>query len=613
MWRGIALAAGIIGLVFSAAGAAEAQAACRPKTAPKCLKQARGVETVDVRASGTIDRATALQAFVQTVAPLPGVKVRPGAVGTLRSGSGPIRWLAPYRRTLTPAQRRVYDAIAQGRRAGFAPKRRSRARAAATPSAAIKKEWQKLLEESVPRLEAKFGVTFGAKVTSKVQPHPSAGDDASADATLSKGVCHVNIYPAGWADGLDLTSRRFLAAHEMTHCFQDRIAGKEFEGGDRSWLIEGSAQWAGGVIALEWSKATKISWGAWSRYYNDWLNSAAMPLFEHTYAGVGFFGHLQRSGVDVWARLKVAYVASDDENAYTALVSGADLPFLSTWASGFAREPGWGAAWDTSGPSITSTRGGQPSHGLPNGETAKVDAKPRSAPLHRVTITADVVELAASGGPYGRLRDSSGTEYPLETNAFCAKEGGCACPDGTEGAALGGFPKLASGVARVAVASYVSAASVTLRGRSLDDYCTKPGAKPTGVSDLTASGAVSARGTYAGDCRVGEDFFAIFQMDGPLVTDAAGTYPKPYYLQLNTRYEGPGEYVTIGRGVTSRATAHFTDGMGTGWQTEDVPGSDPTGSFTIDPGGVTGTVQVTMFDNVSGTTVVASGRWRCKT
>jgi hypothetical protein len=594
------LAGCVVALGITTADVAQAQA-CRPATSAKCLKQARGAELVDVRASGTIDRATALQAFVQTVAPLPGVKVRPGAVGRLRSGSGPIRWLARYRSTLTPAQRKVYDAIATGRRAGFSAKRRRSARASAGPSAAIKKEWQKLLEDAVPRLETKFGITFGAKVESEVQPFGAAGADASGDATLSDGVCHVNIYPKGWADGLDLTSRRFLAAHEMTHCFQDRLAGKEFTEGDRAWLIEGSAQWAGAVIALEWSKATKISWGGFGDHYKLWLTTPATRLFERTYAAVGFFGHLQRSGVDVWGRLKVAYTANAEELAYTTLVTGADLGFLSTWAPGYARQPGWGAAWDTSGPSIPASSAPQPLHGLPKGETVKVVAAPRSAPLHRVNVTADVVELAAAGGPFGRLRDSSGTEYPLETNAFCAKEGGCACPDGTEGAALGGFPKLAPGVARVGVASYVDEASV------------KPGTKPTGVSDLTASGAASARGTVAGDCRVGEDFFGIFQMDGPLITDAAGTYPKPYYLQLNTEhYTGPGEYVTIGRGVTSRPTVHFTDAMGTAWQTEDMPGSDPTGSFTVDPGGVTGTVQVTMFDNASGTTVVASGRWRCK-
>lgn len=611
MVRGRVLVVAVLGALLVAA--APAHGACKPKLSAKCLKQARGVETIDVRASGTIDRATAIQAFVQTVAPLPGVAVRPGAVGTLRSGSGPIRWLARYRRTLTPAQRKVYDQIRTGKRTGFRAKRRGRrARAAATPSAAIKAEWQQLLVDAVPRLEAKFAVKLDAKVTSTVSPTPAAGGDASADASFVGGTCHVNVYPEGWAEGLDVTSKRFLAAHEMTHCFQGRIAGKGIDGGDRAWLMEGSAQWAGAVVALEWSAATKISWGAYTGYYDRWLTHPEYRLFERTYSAVGFYGHLQRAGIDVWSRLRLAYT-QDDAPAYTTMVGG-DQGFLRSLASGFARESGLGPEWDTSGPSITPAKAPQPSHGLPDGETVAITANERAARLDRVLVTADVVELAADGGPYGRLRDSGGAEFPLEANAFCARSGGCACPPGSAGADLGSLPTLAPGSARVAAASYVDPVTVTVKGRSLDDFCASPGAKPRALSDLSTSGAVASRGTKEGSCRFGDgDFFAIFQMDGPPITDAAGTYPKAYYLQIFGKYTGPGVYTIDRRGETVWPRASFTDAMGTAWESVKMPGEDPVGSYTVNPDERSGTLQVTMLDGTGGTTVDATGRWRCTT
>lgn len=584
---------------------------CRPKLSAKCLKKARGDEAVAIRTSGTIDRATALQAFVQTVAPLPGVPVRRGAVAKLRSGSGPIRWLAPYRKTLTPAQRKAYDAVATGRRPGRA--RKPRARAAVTPSAAQKKAWKELLSEAIGRLTVHFGVPLGAGLSVTLATAAAEGDDAAADAELHAGTCNVNVYPEAWAGGMPLIAKRFIAAHEITHCFQDRLAGPFYDDKDRAWLIEGSAEWAGGVVAQEWSGAP-LTWPGYRAWYDAYLETPDAPMFVRSYSGVGFYGHLQRSGADVWARLRIAYAAASMTSAYTTMVSAADTGFLTTWASGFARRPSWGAAWDTDGPGIPSTAAPMPLRSLGKGSTVTVAAAARSAPIERVSITADVVELSRSGAAYGRLRDADGTELGLDPNALCARAGGCTCPEGTEGASLGSLPKIASGVATAAVAAHISPATFTLRGRSLDEFCKKPGAKPAFASDLFASGAVGARGQTAGSCRVGDEFFAIFQLDGPVVDGGpgVGTYPKPYYLQLAAHWDGPGTYVTQGRGVTSRPTVHFTDGEGHSWQTEDVPGFDPTGSFTVNEDARSGTVDVTMYDKDSGSTEHATGRWRCE-
>jgi hypothetical protein len=53
---------------------------CKPARSPRCLRLARGQEPVVVSAAGTISRSDALQGFLQTIGPLPGVKAEPGAV-----------------------------------------------------------------------------------------------------------------------------------------------------------------------------------------------------------------------------------------------------------------------------------------------------------------------------------------------------------------------------------------------------------------------------------------------------------------------------------------------------------------------------------------------------
>jgi hypothetical protein len=113
--------------------------ACRPAVSACCLRRARGAEPVIVSAAGRISRGEALQAFVQIVGPLPGIKAQSGAVAprASHSASGPLRWAASFLPSMTKAQRAAFRTLISLR----PPSRR--AHVAAVPPKATTQTWTK--------------------------------------------------------------------------------------------------------------------------------------------------------------------------------------------------------------------------------------------------------------------------------------------------------------------------------------------------------------------------------------------------------------------------------------------------------------------------------------
>ncbi len=599
------VAAGLLMVVgVSAAGAKHRPPRhCRPASAARCLRSARGVEPVAVGANGRVSRTAALQGFA-SVFGLPGVRPAPGATGTLFSGSGLVRWLGAYRSSLTASQRRQYDAIVRGDGGAVA-------RAATAPDAATLAKFKAFVAADVSRIGTHLGVALTLPSVVKLMPEGSKGEKEVYALTGSDdggSTCNLDFYKELWK-GLPDDEAQPLVAHEVFHCFEIQVEDyANYLTSGLGWLDEGGADWAGYSVAAEVTGAPahgKSVAKTWAQY----LKAPATPLFSRTYSAVGWWSQLGATGSDVWKVLLDAMKAHEQTAAYAA----AGKAFLESWASGFFRDPSLGAGWDATGPGITADHPAPPKLDLPEGSSRGLVANARASAIATLDMSGDVLELSTSGPAHGRLRDADGAliSLPGGAGAYCMRDGGCkdgpsGCPD---------LPQIAPGHAQLALSADTAPATLTLRSRSLDAYCKepkrpKPGAGGTPASHLVASGAVGATGTTSGDCSIHHETFllSVFLLEG-----AGG---KAYYVQLSTEhYGGPGVYAADGRGVTSGPTVDFTDGLGNAWQTEDMPdGEGIAGGFTVNDDERTGTVSATLNSapQGGGTTEMVAGSWSCK-
>ena len=107
------------------------------------------------------------------------------------------------------------------------------------------------------------------------------------------------------------------------------------------WLIEGSAEWVGQTLAP--SPSTSDGW--WRRYLLD----IGKSLLTRTYDAIGFFAHMEETGIDPWHSFDLMFKAPTSAMAYAIAT---DRQFKLTWASSLLRDPDFGAGWDTTGPNI---------------------------------------------------------------------------------------------------------------------------------------------------------------------------------------------------------------------------------------------------------------------
>jgi len=153
--------------------------------------------------------------------------------------------------------------------------------------------------------------------------------------------------------------------------------------------------------------------------------------------------------------------------------------FMDSWASSHLRDASRGAAWDATGPSITGDAA-LPAP-FPVGTTSTdLTVAPFSGRLYRLLISADVVQLAVLG--HARLSDGSVdlSGGALVSAAFCTKDGGCACPDGSP------LPEALTPLgddAMFAISAADQPVTASIQGSSLEDFC-KPRPSPSPGRDL---------------------------------------------------------------------------------------------------------------------------------
>lgn len=623
--------AGVAAAGATASAGAQRAKKCAPARSARCLKLARGREPVLVSSRGRISRDQALQVFVQTIGPLPGVKPLSGAVDrrAFSSGSGPLRWAAAYLPAMTRAQRAAFKRLISGGSG------RLHAHLAGGPTLATTKKWKQAAQTVVGLLSQHLGVSLtsppalpfdvkmmpapdpdGAAIQAAAVPLDKNGNWATG---LGPGVhCQIQIFPIAWKSSnpeLPIT----VVSHEAVHCFQFKLNSPVYATlAESPWLLEGGAEWAGDQVAREvLGHDPKDQY--LSAYWNAYLGSPSVDLFTRVYDAVGFFAHMAETaqGGNLWPTLREMFKAKGPTAAYAIGVPDSNTDFLDSWASGYARNPGLGPGWDTTGIGITPKKPPIPFY---SSGSASLSAGPRASAIARLQVGGQVLVVGGSGGtPFGRLRDASGSEFDLGPASYCVTGQDCTCPSGTPGYG-DSIPEIAPGVAWVALSGNNAAANLTLARMTVTNWCQHPtGGNPGGVSHIVVSGGASATSFQNGHgdtCTIhqsnpfppGLELQCVFEMvePGGEITQAS---------VVTFHYTGTGFYHVTDRGTTTGPDVGYADLAASYAATWNPPPDQfDAGGFTIasvSGGRVTGSINATL-GNVSQpedspTTVSESG------
>ena len=347
------------------------------------------------------------------------------------------------------------------------------ARAAASPIARY--------ESAIQQLGAKIGAHLHLNLipfqvilntTEKIAPVYAYVQVRGQNQQASGEADHCSIYVN--PSGQRLAGQDWLnvLAHETFHCFQAMMMPlAAFSGNtkDDKWLIEGQAEWVAAQPDIAGPHSDEHMW------WRDYLTRPELPLFSHTYDAIGFYAHLVESGVDPWTVFAAMLQAPNNVAAYHAAADGGGDHFLDTWASGYFRDPGRGAAWDTHGPGI-GTDAPRP-HGIPlaDGQGQTRVAPPFTNGIFVLLPSADVVVISVTGSV--RLSDERGVEEVVPgTDAFCANPRGCACPP--DSVYQGPQLRPLVGQAAVAASGGPGGARVGLSGLSLASFCASEAQRP---------------------------------------------------------------------------------------------------------------------------------------
>jgi hypothetical protein len=481
------------------------------------------LELWNVAADGSRTADSALHLFALTYGSLPGVDVAPTST-PVRSGTPAIGAVRNHWTELSEAQR---DAITQrlatpaGATQIVVPAMAATGveLALAHPGvdgpaialAAVPPDVVQAIEGVVTdmrgRIAAKLGRPLPGNITLEVSDGPGPDGDAQpiygdSNQTFTGGTysgCIVRLFgPATTGEPMIITN---TVAHEVFHCFEGAGAASEAAWDARlEWWVEGGAAWVGDTIGGQDFTRT----ADWTR----WLHDPRIGLLTRSYDAEGFFAHLDEIGTSPWSVFPAIFAAPDEAARFVAAGASTDA-FLDTWASGTLRDPGRGAAWDTTGPGITASAVSPEPVSIGNGDEREVAATPYSGAVFSLAASADILQVAISG--HGRLSDGQIDTTNLASVAFCTKAGGCptTCPDGTP------LPQQLPPLAPASILAIDgTAAGVwgSLTGTSLEQFCRKSPSPPpssawiyldkTGLRIDVAS-CTGPFGSYAGVLRWG--------------------------------------------------------------------------------------------------------------
>jgi hypothetical protein len=448
--------------------------------------------TSTIQRDGTVPLETALKAFALLVGPLPGAEAPTGDPPPVSSGSGAIRWLLGHWDELTPSQRAGVEAALAPEQQPTTSLGAGRLVAslglaqpiAAAPTCPPGKESTRQAEfdGQVDQAKSAVAAMLGRELKLPVSvvfrglgpvAANTVGLDASCNiATARPALCQIQVTNRG--EGLIAFEFIHLVAHEVFHCYQYDFATSYAAALRVSpWLAEGSAAWVGETIS------GNSTLGA--EYWEGWLKYPAAQLFARSYDGIGFFMHLQESGIDPWPLLIAMHKNGETSSAdayAVAVKGGAAGPMLDAWGPSYIRDLSLRPDWSTGGPGLPEavrTPIGEGS--LADGETAAAGADPLAASALKLDLQAEslVIEelFAAPSAAHGLIRFADGKQMTLEEAAgkpFCLKPGGCTCPDGSAGSGHAWQPA-SQGQMLFGLAGHTDGVDVWLHGMPVDITC----------------------------------------------------------------------------------------------------------------------------------------------
>ncbi len=416
---------------------------------------------------GTYSKGAALTLFAVAFGDMPGVEIPAGTRDDIRSGTIALHAVLAHEADLSVEQRqRVAEVRALPDDSAGAPVQLVAYQQKPVPRAS--EEVRNLVEATGRQLRADISARLGddlpVPITIVFDARPYVSETRAlgmADALYAGGrysECVVHLYPPTFASGESAVT---TLAHEIIHCFQYNVyPSLEALMAAPKWVVEGSAEWAGGTLAPQ---------AAPNEWWDDYLTQPQKDLRTRTYDAIGFYAHLDESGQSPWAVFRAMWLATGSEAAFAASGAQGDA-FLDTWSASLARTPNLGDAWDTTGPNITDDRAPQIDLTVPEDAQVAVSAAPYTNRVYLLDVAADIVSLGISG--HGRLGDGSVDDTELGSATYCTRTLGCACPNG------GGPPEpppLARSGALLALTGGREGTIGTITASSLDNYCTPTG------------------------------------------------------------------------------------------------------------------------------------------
>jgi hypothetical protein len=444
--------------------------------------------------NGTVSKRTALQAFALAFGPLPGVSVPSGPTGEVVSGTVAVRWIRGYWSQLTPAQQ-----AAAAKMLAPSPRMLSSVSGWNDDPKAYETQLKAIIATigDGSHLRRQLGIganplTLTVYVGEAAATPRRAGTlawtdvlDSNGGATGQPTRCEIHVLPV--LATKPPTFQTAVLAHEAFHCFQATMVPLTlYNSPSDSWIFEGQAEWVGGDIAGDANTTYANDW--WQRY----LTTPGIPLFERSRDALGFYAHMSESGLEPWRRFQPmlqAIAAGSNEAAYAVATPAgpASDHFHFSWASGYFRKASLGRDWTFEGNGITADNPSVTSVG----PGAPLSAPPYTESMATVTSDAEVTHFAVTG--YGRLIDPAfAWEYTsaLSDIYFCTGTKPCECPAGSS---YNGPPLLRmKSPTYLALTGGPDGAKATIEGISLDRFCKK---KDKGVTG-TWVGAI--RSTYFG-------------------------------------------------------------------------------------------------------------------
>jgi hypothetical protein len=524
----------VIAALTAAAVAVAAVAAVRWLTAdPASWSESTAVEAINTRladTSGLLTKDIALDAYATMVAPVPGGRsVRAGRAGTLSASLAIRGALARWDELDEPQRASLRTGLLAPPPAGDVP-----------PA----------LDDEVRRIAAdmtrRYGITYpsirvvrgGAAVTAAAGAAPVNSDGELATGDDQAAVCKVFVYDRGLAM-FEAAVRgeaphRFssIAAHELVHCYQYKVAGGRVQG-TVAWLVEGSAAWGGALYAqqrhsLPTDDADFLDLPEVDTWWRGYLDRPKAALTARSYDGIGFHSLIAARVGDaaMWRLLAQMLTASTPPAEVAIQATGVDRrELLLAQATGIPRDRVFGPPLTGPGLGRYAPAPRKATIGRNQSDFANVDTEPGVSAAHRLVGLDPAVDLifvnASSTGLYllrpAEIRRDDPTTVLrsvrlLQTQSgawYCVRER-CACDNDTELPA-GMQPVPGTAQVHYAIAD-PSAATVT--GYAMSDYCrTRPSTPPPptgtattdpGTVDATDPATTCARFTTAAASLLGE-------------------------------------------------------------------------------------------------------------